>query len=209
MGASEFSTAQSSSSLSHEVRAETLSQLKNKDLFPLSLVIHWHQHRCLYRRRFSGETTTLVDLSAPWPTFRMPNPGQPEERLLKLASEAAAVAGQPKTFSTGIAHSSAARRCVPLVSSAMCINKRSAIRSQDKGQLRNANSEQVFKWVNHHAVRAPVFDLEEPEGVTKWGFVSGCMAGLRHRHDSLPKSKESQIRALEKGRHQHSSSLEL
>ena len=73
----------------------------------------------------------------------------------------------------------------------------------------NANSEQIFKWVNHHAVRAPVFDLEEPEGVTKWGFVSGCMAGLRHRHDSLPKSKESQIRALEKGRHQHSSSLEL
>ena len=62
-------------------------------------------------------------------------------------------------------------------------------------------------WVNHHAVRAPVVDLEEPEGATKWGFVSGCMAGLRHRHDSLPKSKESQIRALEKGRHQHSSSL--
>ena len=48
-------------------------------------------------------------------------------------------------------------------------------------------------------------DLEEPEGATKWGFVSGRMAGLRHRHDSLPKSK-SQIRALEKGRHQHSSS---
>ena len=63
------------------------------------------------------------------------------------------------------------------------------------------------KRVNHHAVRAPVVDLEEPEGATKWGFVSGCMAGLRHRHDSLPKSKESQIRALEKGRHQHSSSL--
>jgi len=41
-----------------------------------------------------------------------------------------------------------------------------------------------------------VVDLEEPEGATKWGFVSGCMAGLRHRHDSLPKSKESQIRAL-------------
>ena len=61
--------------------------------------------------------------------------------------------------------------------------------------------------VNRHAVRAPVVDLEEPEGATKWGFVSGCMAGLRHRHDSLPKSKESQIRALEKGRHQHSSSL--
>ena len=60
--------------------------------------------------------------------------------------------------------------------------------------------------VNHHAVRAPVIDLEEPEGATKWGFVSGCMAGLRHRHDSLPKSKESQIRALKKGRHQHSSS---
>ena len=62
------------------------------------------------------------------------------------------------------------------------------------------------KGVNHHAVRAPVVDLEEPEGATKWGFVSGCMAGLRHRHDSLPKSKESQIRALEEGRHQHSSS---
>ena len=55
-----------------------------------------------------------------------------------------------------------------------------------------------MKRVNHHAVRAPVVDLEEPEGATKWGFVSGCMAGLRHRHDSLPKSKESQIRALEK-----------
>ena len=63
-----------------------------------------------------------------------------------------------------------------------------------------------MKGVNRHAVRAPVVDLEEPEGETKWGFVSGCMAGLRHRHDSLPKSKESQIRALEKGRHQHSSS---
>ena len=62
------------------------------------------------------------------------------------------------------------------------------------------------KGVNRRAVRAPVVDLEEPEGATKWGFVSGCMAGLRHRHDSLPKSKESQIRALEKGRHQHSSS---
>ncbi len=61
--------------------------------------------------------------------------------------------------------------------------------------------------VNRHAVRAPVVDLEEPEGETMWGFVSGCMAGLRHRHDSLPKSKESQIRALEKGRHQHSSSF--
>ena len=60
--------------------------------------------------------------------------------------------------------------------------------------------------VNHHAVRAPVVDLEEPEGESKWGFVSGYRAGLRHRHDSLPKSKESQIRALEKGRHQHSSS---
>ena len=66
---------------------------------------------------------------------------------------------------------------------------------------------QQTKGVNRHAVRAPVVDLEEPEGATKWGFVSGCMAGLRHRHDSLPKSKESQIRALEKGRHQHSSSL--
>ena len=52
--------------------------------------------------------------------------------------------------------------------------------------------------VNRHAVRAPVVDLEEPEGETKWGFVSGYRAGLRHRHDSLPKSKESQIRALEK-----------
>ena len=65
---------------------------------------------------------------------------------------------------------------------------------------------QKSKRVNHHAVRAPVVDLEEPEGATKWGFGSGCMGGLRRRHDSLPKSKESQIRALEKGRHQHSSS---
>ena len=60
--------------------------------------------------------------------------------------------------------------------------------------------------VNRHAVRAPVVDLEEPEGKSKWGFVSGYKTGLRHRHDSLPKSKESQIRALEEGRHQHSSS---
>ena len=63
----------------------------------------------------------------------------------------------------------------------------------------------IEQGLNRRAVRAPVVDLEEPEGATKWGFVSGCMAGLRHRHDSLPKSKESQIRALEKGRHQHSS----
>ncbi len=46
------------------------------------------------------------------------------------------------------------------------------------------------------------------KGRQSGGFVSGYMAGLRHRHDSLPKSKESQIRALEKGRHQHSSSLQ-
>ena len=52
--------------------------------------------------------------------------------------------------------------------------------------------------VNHHAVRAPVVDLEEPEGESKWGFVSGCKAGLRHHHRSRPKSIESQIRALEK-----------
>ena len=54
------------------------------------------------------------------------------------------------------------------------------------------------KGVNHHAVRAPVVDLEEPEGESKWGFVSGYEAGLRHHHDRLPKSKEGQIRALEK-----------
>ena len=60
--------------------------------------------------------------------------------------------------------------------------------------------------VNRHAVRAPVVDLEEPEGKSKWGFVSGYKTGLRHRHDSLPESKKSQIRALEEGRHQHSSS---
>jgi len=61
--------------------------------------------------------------------------------------------------------------------------------------------------VNRHAVRAPVFDLDKPEGETKWGSVSGSKAGVLHRHNSLPKSKESQIRALEKGRHQHSSSF--
>ena len=52
--------------------------------------------------------------------------------------------------------------------------------------------------MNRHAVRAPVVDLEEPEGASKWGFVSGYETGLRHRHDRHPKSKESQIRALEK-----------
>ena len=56
--------------------------------------------------------------------------------------------------------------------------------------------------VNRHAVRAPVVDLEEPEG-RQSGFVSGCMAGLRHRHDSLPKAKERPIRARDKGRHPH------
>ena len=60
--------------------------------------------------------------------------------------------------------------------------------------------------MNRHAVHLLVVDLDEPEGEAKWGFVSGSEAGLLHRHDSLPKSKESQIRALEKGRHQHSSS---
>ncbi|EAQ69232.1 hypothetical protein RS9917_12350 [Synechococcus sp. RS9917] len=63
--------------------------------------------------------------------------------------------------------------------------------------------------MNRRAVRAPVIDLDEPEGVTKWGFVSGCWAGLRHRHDSRPKSTESQIRALEKGCHQHGSPLSI
>ena len=56
--------------------------------------------------------------------------------------------------------------------------------------------------VDHLTVKAPAFDLELPEGATKWGFVSGYKAGLRHHHDSHPKSKESQIRALEKGCHQ-------
>ena len=62
------------------------------------------------------------------------------------------------------------------------------------------------KVVNHSAVRTFVVDLDKPEGESKWGSVSGIWAGIRHLHDSLPKSKESQIRALEKGRHQHSSS---
>ena len=63
--------------------------------------------------------------------------------------------------------------------------------------------------MNRHAVRAQVFDLVEPEEEAKWGFVSGSKTGLRHRHDSLPKSRESQIRALEKGRHQQSSSMRI
>ena len=41
-------------------------------------------------------------------------------------------------------------------------------------------------------------DLEEPEGESKWGSVSSYETGLRYLHDSFPKSKESQIRALEK-----------
>ena len=52
--------------------------------------------------------------------------------------------------------------------------------------------------MNHHAVRAPVIDLEEPEGVTKVGIRFRLQGGLRHRHGSRPKSIESQIRALEK-----------
>ena len=63
--------------------------------------------------------------------------------------------------------------------------------------------------VNRHAVHLLVVDLDEPEGEAKWGFVSGSEAGLLHRHDSLPKSKESQIRALEGGRHQHGSSPQV
>ena len=50
--------------------------------------------------------------------------------------------------------------------------------------------------VNHQRA-SPSGRPEEPEG-DKVGFVSGYMAGLRHCHDSLPKSKESLIRALEK-----------
>ena len=30
------------------------------------------------------------------------------------------------------------------------------------------------------------------KGRYKVGFVSSCMAGLRHRHDSLPKSKNGE-----------------
>ncbi|QNI54846.1 hypothetical protein SynBIOSE41_02346 [Synechococcus sp. BIOS-E4-1] len=56
--------------------------------------------------------------------------------------------------------------------------------------------------VDRPTVQASGFDLELPEGATKRGFVSGYKAGLRHLHDSHPKSKESQIRALEKGCHQ-------
>ena len=63
----------------------------------------------------------------------------------------------------------------------------------------------LLQWVDPMTVRAPVIDLELPEGATKWGFVSGYEAGLRHHHDSHPKSKESQIRALEKGCHQSGS----
>ena len=54
------------------------------------------------------------------------------------------------------------------------------------------------KVVNHSAVRTFVVDLDKPEGESKWGSVSGIWAGIRHLHDSLPKSKESQIRALER-----------
>ena len=63
--------------------------------------------------------------------------------------------------------------------------------------------------VDHLTVKTPAFDLELPEGATKRGFVSGYKAGLRHLHDSHPKSKESQIRALEKGCHQPGSPLSI
>ena len=69
----------------------------------------------------------------------------------------------------------------------------------------NTGDDVSLHLVDHLTVRAPVFDLELPEGATKWGFVSGCKAGLRHHHDSHPESKESQIRALEKGCHQSGS----
>tara|TARA_B100000959_G_scaffold105913_2_gene111714 strand:- start:5598 stop:5789 length:192 start_codon:yes stop_codon:yes gene_type:complete len=63
--------------------------------------------------------------------------------------------------------------------------------------------------MNRHAVRAQVFDLVEPEEEAKWGFVSGSKTGLRHRHDSLPKSRRESDQSTRKGRHQQSSPLRI
>lgn len=53
---------------------------------------------------------------------------------------------------------------------------------------------------------APDFDLEEPEGQAKRGFVSSSKAGIRHRRDRPPTSKKESDQKTVKGSHQHSSS---
>ena len=48
-------------------------------------------------------------------------------------------------------------------------------------------------------------DLEKPEEESKWAFVSNYKIGLRPHHDSLLKSKKSQIRAHKEELDQRSS----
>ena len=48
-------------------------------------------------------------------------------------------------------------------------------------------------------------DLGKPEEESKWAFVSNYMIGLRLHHDSLLKSKKSQIRAHKEELDQRSS----
>ena len=52
---------------------------------------------------------------------------------------------------------------------------------------------------------APEFDLEEPEGGEKRGFVSSYGAGLRHHRDIPPESKRESDQNTGQGKHQHSS----
>ena len=52
-------------------------------------------------------------------------------------------------------------------------------------------------------------DLEKPEEESKWTFVSDSKIGLLPHHDSLLKSKESQIRAHKEELNQRLSNLTL
>jgi len=63
-----------------------------------------------------------------------------------------------------------------------------------------------LKGVNRHAVVPSVFDLEEPEGNGKRGFISGYGAGIRHHRDTTPMSKRESDQNTGKGKHQRSSS---
>ena len=59
--------------------------------------------------------------------------------------------------------------------------------------------------MNHHAVRAPVIDLEEPEGVTKVGIRFRLQGRFTAPTRQSPQVDRESDQSTRKGRHQHSS----
>ena len=70
-------------------------------------------------------------------------------------------------------------------------------------------AKRLSKLGDHHAVRAPVIDLEEPEGVTKVGIRFRLQGRFTAPTRQSPQVDRESDQSTRKGRHQHSSPTQI